>query len=376
MASNLEYHSGFGHEFATEAVPGALPRTQNAPQQAPLGLYVEELNGTSFTAPRNVSRATWTYRIRPSTVHKPFRQIGSGLIRTGPFNETPPSPNQMRWRPMPIPSKPTDFIDGIATVGGNGDPALQTGAAIHLYAASASMTDRFFYNADGELLIVPQLGTFGLANARDFLAPVAAFEDRDGDFRVVAKYGGGLWEAEIDHSPLDIVAWRGNYVPYKYDLDRFQCINTVTFDHPDPSIYCVLASPTAVEGTSNVELGCFPPRWIVAEHTFRPPPFHRNVASEFVGLIRGQYIGKAEGFAPGSASLHNCMSGHGPDTETYDRGSSVDLKPQFLADTMTFLFETQLPVRPTKFALETDLLERDYYTHWQGLKKRFAISER
>jgi homogentisate 1,2-dioxygenase len=294
------------------------------------------------------------------------------------------------------------------------------------------MNGRYFYDADGELLIVPQLGTlrvhtelgvlevrpaevcviprgikfrvdvpeegargyicenygqalrlpelgpigtFGLANARDFLAPTAAFEDRDGDFRVVAKYGGGLWEAEIDHSPLDIVAWRGNYVPYKYDLDRFQCINTVTFDHPDPSIYCVLASPTAVPGTSNVELGCFPPRWIVAEHTFRPPPFHRNIASEFVGLIRGQYIGKSEGFAPGSASLHNCMSGHGPDTETYDRGRNAELQPQFLADTMTFLFETQLPVRPTKFALESDLLERDYYTHWQGLKKRFSVAD-
>jgi homogentisate 1,2-dioxygenase len=428
MPAELQYQSGFGHEFSSEAVAGALPRAQNAPQQAPFGLYVEELNGTSFTAPRGVSRATWTYRIRPSTVHKPFRQIGGGLIRTGPFNEAPPTPNQMRWRPIPIPSTPTDFVDGIATLGGNGDPALQTGAAIHLYAANRSMQGRFFYDADGELLIVPQLGTllihtelgilevrpaevcviprgikfridvpeegargyicenygqalrlpelgpigtFGLANARDFLAPTAAFEDRDGDFRIVAKYGGGLWEAEIDHSPLDIVAWRGNYVPYKYDLDRFQCINTVTFDHPDPSIYCVLASPTAVPGTSNVELGCFPPRWIVAEHTFRPPPFHRNIASEFVGLIRGQYIGKSEGFAPGSASLHNCMSGHGPDTETYDRGSSMDLKPQFLADTMTFLFETQLPVRPTKFALETDLLERDYYTHWQGLKKRF-----
>ena len=153
------------------------------------------------------------------------------------------------------------------------------------------------------------------------MAPVAAFEDREGDFRLVAKYGGGLWEAEIDHSPLDIVAWRGNYMPYKYDLNRFQCINTVTFDHPDPSIYCVLASPTAVPGMSNVEIGCFPPRWSVAEHTFRPPPFHRNVASEFLGLISGQYIGKGDGFAPGSASLHNCMSGHGPDADAYERGA-------------------------------------------------------
>jgi homogentisate 1,2-dioxygenase len=422
------YQNGFGNEFASEALAGALPREQNAPQQAPFGLYVEELNGTSMTAPRGVSRSTWTYRIRPSTMHKPFAAIGSGLVRSGPFNEAPPTPNQLRWGPLAMPSAATDFVAGIATLGGNGDPAWQSGAAIHVYAANSAMRDRFFYDADGELLIVPQLGrlrvhtelgvldvapgemcliprgmkfrvdlpdgsargyicenygqnfrlpdlgpigTFGLANSRDFLAPVAAYEDREGDYRVVAKYGGAFWEAEIDHSPLDVVAWRGNYVPFKYDLHRFQCINTVTFDHPDPSIYCVLAAPSAVQGSSNVEFGCFPPRWTVAEHTFRPPPFHRNVCSEFVGLIHGQYIGKAHGFEPGSASLHNCMSGHGPDADAYERGRSAELKPQYLDDTMTFIFETQLPVRPTKFALETDALQRDYYTHWMGLKKHF-----
>jgi homogentisate 1,2-dioxygenase len=423
------YQAGFGNEFATEAVPGALPRDQNAPQRAPLGLYIEELNGTAFTAPRGTSRSAWTYRIRPSAAHKPFRPIDRRLLRSGPFTEVPPTPNQLRWRPMPLPSEPTDFVDGIATLGGNGDPTLQDGAAIHVYAANASMRDRFFYNADGELVLVPQLGsltvhtelgildvapgeicliprgikfrvelpdgpsrgylcenygqflrlpdlgpigTSGLANARDFQAPVAAFDDREGDFRVVAKYGGGLWEAEFDHSPLDVVAWRGNYVPFKYDLNRFQCINTVTFDHPDPSIYCVLASPTAVPGTSNLEFGCFPPRWSVADHTFRPPPFHRNVASEFLGLISGQYIGKADTFVPGSASLHNCMSGHGPDTESFERGSTAELKPQYIDNTMVFLFETRLPILPTRFALETELLERDYYMHWLGLKKHFV----
>lgn len=425
------YQPGFGNEYSSEALAGALPRDQNTPQVPPYGLYIEELNGTAFTAPRGASRATWTYRIRPSAMHKPFRPVEAGLLRSGPFNEVPPTPNQMRWRPMPIPSAPTDFVSGIVTLGGNGDPSIQAGAAIHVYAANQSMQDRFFYDADGELLIVPQLGmlvihtelgvldvppgqicviprgvkfrvelpdgtargyicenygqhlrlpelgpigTFGLANARDFLAPVAAFEDREGDFRVVAKYGGGLWEAEIDHSPLDVVAWRGNYAPVVYDLYKFQCINTVTFDHPDPSIYCVLASPTAVPGTSNLELGCFPPRWSVAEHTFRPPPFHRNIASEFLGLISGQYIGKGEGFAPGSASMHNCMSGHGPDAEAYERGRNAELKPQFLDDTMVFLFETQLPIRPTKFAVETELLERDYYSHWLGLKKNFSAA--
>lgn len=427
----LGYQAGFGNEFASEAVEGALPREQNSPQKTPFGLYVEEVNGTAFTAPRGVSRSSWTYRIRPSVTHRPFRQIDARLVRSGPFNEAPPTPNQLRWRPLPVPSDAADFVDGLITVGGNGDPAAQGGAAIHVYGANRSMHDRFFYDADGELLIVPQLGalrlhtefgilevqpaevalvprgikfrvelidaaargfvlenyglpfrlpdlgpigTFGLANARDFLAPVAAFDDRDGDMRIVAKYGGAIWEAEIDHSPLDIVAWRGNYVPFKYDLRRFQCINTVTFDHPDPSIYCVLASPTAVPGTSNVEFGCFPPRWIVAEHTFRPPPFHRNVASEFVALLQGSYIGKGESFAPGSASLHNCMAGHGPDADTYRRATSSELQPQYLDDTMTFIIETQLPIRPTKWALESALLDRDYYKTWQGLTKSFRLN--
>lgn len=427
-ADALRYQIGFGNEFATEALPGALPVGQSSPQKHPLGLYTEEINGTAFTAPRGASRRSWTYRIRPSAVHKPFKQIDPGLIRSAPFDEVPAPPNQLRWRPLPIPSEPTDFVAGIATIGGNGDPGQQTGSAMHLYAANASMTDRFFYDADGELLIIPQLGalevrtelgvlgvapgeccviprgikfrvvladreargylcenygphfrlpelgpigTTGLANARDFLAPVAAFEECDGDFRVVAKFLGGLWEAEIDHSPLDIVAWHGTYAPYKYDLALFNTINTVTYDHPDPSIFCVLAAPSAIPGTSNIEFGLIASRWSVAQHTFRPPPFHRNVCSEFVGLIKGEYIGKKEGFTPGCASLHNCMAGHGPDTEAFEKGSSAGDAPQYLADTMTIVLETQLPIRPTRFAMESGIREQDYYLHWQGLKKRF-----
>ena len=426
--AKLQYQAGFGNEFATEAVEGALPREQISPQKNPLGLYAEQFTATAFTAPRNAARWAWTYRIRPGVLHEPFREIGSGLLRSGPFLDARPSPNQMRWGPMPIPAEERDFIDGIVTMGGNGDPSMQAGAAIHIYAANASMRNRFFYNADGEMLIVPQLGglrfhtelgilevapgeicvmprgirfrvdvmegaargyicenygahfrlpelgpigTFGLVNARDFESPVAAFEDREGDFRLVAKFGGGLWEAVIDHSPLDVVAWRGNLAPYKYDLAKYNCINTVTWDHPDPSIYGVLAAPTAVPGTSNIEFACFPPRWSVADHTFRPPPFHRNIASEFMGLIYGEYIGKAEGFVPGSASLHNSWSGHGPDREAFERGRNVELQPQYLANTMAFMFETQLMIRPTQFALETQLLERDYYKHWQGLEKSF-----
>jgi homogentisate 1,2-dioxygenase len=415
------YQSGFGNEFATEAVPGALPKGQNSPQRAPLGLYTEQLSGTAFTAPRALNRRTWTYRIRPSVTHKPFEEIGSRLVRGGPFDEVATPPNQLRWDPLPLPAEPTDFVDGLITMGGNGDPAAQTGVAIHIYAANQSMTSRFFYTADGEMLIVPQLGRLrvptelgvlevapgeicvvprgikfrvelpegpvrgyvcenygpafrlpelgpiganGLANPRDFLTPVAAFEDRDGDFKITAKFLGKLWEAEIDHSPLDVVAWHGNYAPYKYDLAAFNCMNTVSFDHPDPSIYTVLTS-------AGCDFVIFPPRWLVAEHTFRPPWFHRNVMNEFMGLIFGQYDAKSEGFLPGGASLHNCMSGHGPDAETYKRASSAELKPQYLADTLAFMFETQLVIRPTKFALESRSLQHEYFECWQGLKKHF-----
>lgn len=428
-AAELRYQTGFGNDFSSEALPGALPQGRSNPQQPAYGLYTEEINGTAFTAPRSANRRCWTYRIRPSAVHEPFQPIDTGLLRSAPFGEVPTPPNQLRWRPLPIPAEPTDFVAGLVTIGGNGDPAQQTGGAVHLYAFNTSMTERFFYNADGELMLVPQLGalivrtefgvlqvapgeicvvprgikfrvelegsaargyafenygahwrlpelgplgTNGLANSRDFLAPVAAFEERDGDFRVVAKFLGSLWEAAIDHSPLDIVAWHGTYVPYKYDLRRFNCINTVTYDHPDPSIFTVLTSPTAQPGTANSDFCVIPDRWSVAENTFRPPPFHRNVASEYVGLVQGRYIGKAEGFEPGCGSLHNCMAGHGPDRDAFEAGTNAKNEPQYLADTLTIIFETQLVIRPTRFALETELLERDYYRHWQGLEKRFT----
>jgi len=425
----MRYQSGFSNEFATEAVAGALPQGQNSPQRHPLGLYTEQFSGTAFTVPRAFNRRTWLYRIRPSVTHKPFEEIPGRLIRSGPFHEVPTSPNQLRWDPLPIPEERTDFVEGIVTMGGSGDPFLQTGVGIHVYAANASMEARFFYDADGELMIVPQQGSLlihtelgglevapgemcvlpkglkfrvelpggavrgyicenygqpfrlpdlgpiganGLANPRDFLSPVAAFEDRDGDFRVIAKFGGRLWEARIDHSPLDVVGWHGNYAPYKYDLAAFQCINTVSFDHPDPSIYTVMTSPSEVAGTANVDCAIFPPRWLVAEHTFRPPWFHRNAMNEFMGLILGAYDAKAEGFLPGGASLHNSMAGHGPDAETWERATAAELKPQYLDHTLAFMFETRLVVRPTRFAMETRILQHEYFECWQGLKKHFT----
>ncbi|HEY8711236.1 MAG TPA: homogentisate 1,2-dioxygenase, partial [Thermoanaerobaculia bacterium] len=347
--TKLQYQTGFANEFATEAIANTLPQGQNSPQRVAHGLYAEQLSGTPFTVARHLNRRSWLYRIRPSVKHEPFRKLRNGdALAEG-------TPNQLRWDPFAIPSKATDFVDGVITICGNGDPSMTTGIRVHVYAANRSMTDRFFYDADGELLLVPQqgrivvrtelgvldiapgeicvvprgikfrvevdgdvrgyicenygamfrlpdlglIGANGLANARDFQTPVAAYEDRDGDFEVVAKFLGNLWTAKIDHSPLDVVAWHGNYAPYKYDMRKFNAVNTVSFDHPDPSIFTVLTSPSEIAGTANCDFVIFPPRWMVAEHTFRPPYFHRNIMNEYMGLVFGVYDAKAEGFAPG-----------------------------------------------------------------------------
>jgi homogentisate 1,2-dioxygenase len=427
-APALSYLPGFGNHFVSEAVPGALPEGQNSPQRAPHGLYAEQLSGTAFTAPRAENRRTWTYRIRPSATHKPFKRIDARLLRTAPFTEGEATPSQLRWSPFPVPDAPTDFIDGIVTIGGNGDVAAQSGMAAHIYVANRPMVDRYFYNADGEMLVVPQqgrllfvtelglldvapnetavlprglrfrvelpdgsargyicenygamfrlpelgpIGSNGLANARDFLTPVAAFEDRERACMLLAKFQGGLWAAEMDHSPLDVVAWHGNLVPYKYDLAKFMVIGTISFDHPDPSIFTVLTSPSERPGTANVDFVAFAPRWLVGEHTFRPPWFHRNVMSEFMGLIEGVYDAKAEGFLPGGISLHNCMSAHGPDAETWEKASSADLKPHKIDNTMAFMFETRMVLRLTRYAAEAAELQHDYFEAWQGLKRHF-----
>jgi len=423
-APSVAYQSGFANEFATEALPGALPVGRNSPQRPPYGLYAEQLSGTAFTAPRGDNRRAWLYRIRPAVTHQPFRQIGNGRIVSN-FDEAPTPPHQLRWGPLPIPSSltPTDFVDGLVTMAGN------AACGIHVYAANRSMTDRYFYDADGELLMVPQqgrlrlatelgilevepyeiaviprgcrfrvelpdgiargyvcenygallrlpdlgpIGSNGLANPRDFLAPVAAFEDRDAKSELVAKFKGNLWAAEMDHSPLDVVAWHGNYAPYKYDLRRFNAIGSISYDHPDPSIFLVLQSLSPVRGVDAIDFVIFPPRILAMQDTFRPPWYHRNIASEFMGLIAGVYDAKAEGFVPGGASLHNCMTGHGPDAQTFEKASAADTsKPHYITDTMAFMFETAAVISPTRYALETGQLQHDYANCWSGLKKHF-----
>ncbi|MEU2335714.1 homogentisate 1,2-dioxygenase [Streptomyces sp. NPDC006654] len=427
-AEQLAYLSGFGNEHSSEAVPGALPEGRNSPQRAPLGLYAEQLSGTAFTEPRAHNRRSWLYRIHPSAAHPAFtRAADNGAVRTAPFTDLAADPNRLRWNPLPPPAEGTDFLAGLWTLGGNGDATQRTGMAVHLYHADASM-ERVFSDADGELLIVPEhgglllhtefgllrvdpahvaliprgvrfrvelldasargyvcenygapfrlpdlgpIGANGLANARDFLAPVAAYEDVPGPVEVVNKFCGNLWTATYDHSPLDVVAWHGTHVPYVYDLRRFNVLGSISYDHPDPSIFTVLTSPSDTPGLAGVDFVVFAPRWLVGENTFRPPYFHRNVMSEYMGLIEGAYDAKAEGFVPGGGSLHNMMSAHGPDRETFDRASTAELRPQKVADGLAFMFETRWPLTLTPQAATAEHLQRRYDDVWQGLERHF-----
>jgi homogentisate 1,2-dioxygenase len=413
-------------------MPGTLPVGQNSPQEVARGLYAEKFSGTAFTAPAAENLRSWFYRIRPSVVHGEFREIEARLVRTAPDPDAVITPNQLRWDPLEMPrgANGTDFVDGLATIATNGDASRQLGMGVHVYRTGRAMEDRFFCNADGEMLFVPEfggitlhtecgvlaakpgemvlvprgmkfrlvpddggargyvcenygrpfrlpdrgpIGSDGLANRRDFETPVAAFEDRDGDFELVLKFAGRLFACAIGHSPLDVVAWHGNLAPYRYDLARFNTIGSISFDHPDPSIFTVLTSPSDTIGTANVDFVIFPPRWLVAEHTFRPPWYHRNVMSEFMGLVHGEYDAKpGGGFAAGGASLHNCMSAHGPDRQAFDNATVADLAPHKLADTLAFMFESRYVIRPTAFAMKTEALQADYRDCWQGLEKRFS----
>ena len=426
---SAQYLSGFGNEFATEALPGALPLGRNSPQRCPYGLYAEQFTGTAFTAPRAHNRRSWLYRIRPAVTHHPFERLRHALLDAEPLRDVP-SPNQLRWDPPPIPSSPVDFIDGLVPMVGSGTPQSHSGCSIFLYAANESMRTRYFYTADGEWLIVPQLGSLtldtelgrielepqeiavlprglrfrvdlpgdaargyicenfgapfklpdlgpigsnGLANARDFRTPRARYEDLPSNCQLVAKFQGRLWSAAMDHSPLDVVAWHGNNAPYKYDLRSFNTMGSVSYDHPDPSIFLVLHSPSEISGTSNIDFAIFPPRWLAMQDTFRPPWFHRNIASEFMGLIHGVYDAKSAGFVPGGSSLHNCMSGHGPDAAAFEKASSADTsRPARIEDTMAFMFESRCVLEPARSALRgTPPLQTDYMSHWLELARHF-----
>ncbi|MBV2169359.1 MAG: homogentisate 1,2-dioxygenase [Bdellovibrio sp.] len=422
-----QYLSGLGNHFSSEARPGALPADQNSPQIAPLGLYAEQLSGTAFTAPRHVNLFTWLYRIRPSVVHKAFKPLKELTQKTF-YKPQHFNPNQMRWNSLP--DMTGHFLEGLRTVCGTGPSQEQRGLHVHLYSFNQGMGNKFIMNADGDFLMIPQKGSLqiktelgvlevepgeivvvprgmkfqvnpltsgpcsgyvgenfgspfrlpelgpiganGLAHRRHFLSPVAAFEDKEGSYELIGKFNGELWSAEMANSPLDVVAWHGTYVPFKYDLRKFNTINTVSYDHPDPSIFTVLTSGSDTPGIANVDFAIFPPRWMVAENTFRPPYFHRNFMSEYMGLIYGEYDAKtAGGFVPGGGSLHNIFSAHGPDSETFEKASHDDLKPHKIQNTMAFMFESRTPYMVTDFALGKGFIQEDYQDCWQGFKKHF-----
>ncbi|KSV78652.1 homogentisate 1,2-dioxygenase [Ensifer sp. ENS08] len=428
----LGYMPGFGNDFETESLPGALPQGQNSPQKCAYGLYAEQLSGSPFTAPRGTNERSWLYRIRPSVRHTGrFNKIDYPHWKTAPHvAEHSLALGQLRWNPLPEPTEKLNFLQGIRTMTTAGDAPTHSGMAAHAYALNADMVDDYFFNADGELLIVPEMGAiqvftelgkmdvepseicivprgtmfkvtrlgdekvwrgyicenYGakftlpdrgpigancLANPRDFKTPVAAFEEKETPCRVHVKWCGGFHVTEIGHSPLDVIAWHGNYAPYKYDLKTYSPVGAILFDHPDPSIFTVLTAPSGEEGTANIDFVIFPPRWLVAEHTFRPPWYHRNIMSEFMGLIYGRYDAKEEGFVPGGMSLHNMMLAHGPDASGYDKATNSELKPVKLDHTMAFMFETRFPQQLTRYAAELETLQDNYIDCWTDLKKRF-----
>lgn len=424
-----DYMSGFGNSFETEALPGALPVGRNSPQRCAYGLYAEQLSGSPFTAPRGSNERSWLYRIRPSVKHSGrFSKVDRRHWRTAPCHENDLPIAQLRWDPLPIPGESLTFVDGIHTMTTAGDAGAQAGMAAHVYLITASMVDQHFYNADGELMVVlqqgrllfitefgridaepgeivviprgvkfrvelpdgpargylcenyggaftlPERGPIGancLANARDFLTPVAYYEDKDTPTKLYVKWGGELYVTQLGHSPIDVVAWHGNYAPYKYDLRTFSPIGAIGFDHPDPSIFTVLTAPSETPGTANIDFVIFPERWMVGENTFRPPWYHMNIMSEFMGLIYGVYDAKPQGFVPGGISLHNMMLPHGPDREAFDHASNGELKPVKLTGTMAFMFETRFPQRVTDYAAKTPALHSDYANCWNRLEKRF-----
>ena len=430
--------AGFGNHLQSEAVPGALPMGRNSPQRVAHGLYAEQLSGTAFTAPRAENRRTWLYRRQPSVVVGGFEALPHAHWKTGAAAGVVAPPDPLRWHPVTPPAASAaaaDFISGMHTVVVNGDADMQAGMAAHLALFSRSMTAAFV-NADGEMLVLPQqgsltvttelgvlraapgqvlllprgmafrvavddsadaparayvcenygapfrlpelgpIGSNGMASPRDFIAPHAAFESEARPCEIVRKHGGHFWRATAPCSPFNVVAWHGNLLPFVYDTAHYNTIGSISFDHPDPSIFTVLTSPSDTPGVANVDFVIFPPRWLVMEDTFRPPWYHRNIMSEFMGLVQGEYDAKPGGFKPGGMSLHNAHVPHGPDAEAFAKASGAELLPQKLAHTLAFMFESRYPFRPTAWALDPAAaggaaLDRQYADCWATLGDHF-----
>jgi homogentisate 1,2-dioxygenase len=422
----MHYQTGFGNFFESEAIEGSLPGGRNSPRKPLKGLIPEQLSGSAFTMQRSENLRSWLYRIHPSTFHGPYSPFVQKTWVSKFASERPASPERFRWKPMEEPTEEKDFVEGVFSMVTTADSKV----AVHNYAFNKAMGERVFYNADGELVFIPvkgeisvvtelgvleagpqeivvvprgikfqvnpkqkglckgylgenmgapltlpnlgPIGSNGLANPRDFKFPVAHYKNKKQSYQVVSKFHHHFWQYEVSHCPLDVVAWHGNYAPYKYDLRSFNTMGTVSYDHPDPSIYTVLTSPTSTPGLANVDFVIFPPRWLVGENTFRPPYYHRNFMNEYMGLIEGVYDAKEEGFLPGGSSLHNRMSAHGPDTETFHKAIKGDDKPEKVDQTMAFMFETSQVFQPTAQAMNADFLDKDYYKCWQKFEPLFG----
>jgi homogentisate 1,2-dioxygenase len=414
------YLQGFGNHHQTEAQKGALPPNQNSPQRCNLGLYAEQLSGTAFTRPRQNNLHSWLYRILPSVAQGSYLPYETDLYKNYAASQ---SPNTLRWSPLDLTYNiEHDFVESLFHLAGSAN------VNAYLYHCTLSMHNRYFANQDGEMLFVPYfgeinlhtefgklnispgmlaliprgvkfkmellgketkgylcenkgspltlpqlglMGTNGLANPRHFQYPVAAFEQNITDAIIICKYQNKLWQTQCNHSPLNVVAWHGNYAPYCYDLNLFNTMNTVSFDHPDPCIFTVLTSESDTPGVANLDLVIFPPRWMVAEHTFRPPYFHRNYMSELMGLIHGEYDAKKEGFLPGGISIHNCMTPHGPDQISYEKGVAQKLEPEYYQNTLAFMWETRDVWQVTDQAMHLPQLQKNYADCWQGFKANF-----
>lgn len=428
--ADCKYVSGFGNEFSSEALPHALPKDGNTPQVCPYNLYAEQLSGTAFTCPKTHNQRSWLYRILPSVKHSPFEKYPLNTFN-GDWNDRHPNPNQLKWNPFDLPENPTDFIDGLATICGAGDPKTRHGLGIHVYCCNKPMGERCFYNSDGDFLIVPQhgalgiftefgkmtvapgeicviqqgikftvhveqqcrgfilevfdnhfvlpdlgpIGANGLAYPKHFLTPVASYDKdymRPDGYEIILKYQGKLFKAVQDHSPFDVVAWHGNYAPYKYDLNKFNVVNSVSFDHMDPSIFTVLSCPGHKPGTAIADFVIFPPRWSVHENTFRPPYYHRNCMSEFMGVLKGQYEAK-KNVSIGGATLHSMMTPHGPAANVFEAASKAILKPERIAEgALAFMFESSLSLGLTEWGeMSCKKLDENYYKCWQDLKPNF-----
>ncbi|KAF8812720.1 homogentisate 1,2-dioxygenase [Phlegmacium glaucopus] len=431
-----EYQVGFGNLFASEALPGTLPEGQNSPQKCKYDLYAEGMTGSSFVAPRAENLHSWLYRIRPSVAHQGFDRLPDNPDLESCFLPLNPkvhiSPTQLAWHPFDLPpaSEKVDFVDGLKTIAGNGDPTLREGLAIHMYLANTSMEKRAFCNNDGDMLILPQqgrldiqtefgklmvrsgelcviqrgmkfkvilpdgpsrgyiqeiygshyilpelgpLGGNGLANSRDFESPVASFDIDQSLWHIVYKVCGQLHLCVQEHTPFDVVAWHGNYVPYKYAMEKFINVGSISKDHIDPSIFCVLTAKSKQPGVPLADFLIFSPRWDVASGTFRPPYYHRNSSTEFMGLIYGVYGGRSDGFQPGGASYETGFCPHGVSYDEFKKASEADLVPMRISEgTIAFMFESSMMFTITDYAMNrSGKLHVHEPKMWDNLKGQF-----